>query len=269
MSLNKVLPINKVCLTKDGVFKPYARIHIAKGRAMATNGRTIVVWNLKKLQQVGENDVEEEVLTEEVIEFLEGKSITAQYWESLIKAKEVYVVKDGEESKLEIIQDGRSFVLEYLQPSVKEIYTEQISSMIKAEKEVSSTEKSCILWSELETAKKALAISSTTKVNMVFNGENNSVKIIPENGYDCFAVCQSVNNETNMFILEEFNSFVEDFLTVGDTYGVRLGKVEEEPKDEEEVESDEQQTDMFEEETENKSDVLQIVEDEDNDDLPL
>lgn len=267
--MNKVLPLNKVCLTKQGAFKPYSRIHILKGRAMATNGRVAVCWNLKKIQQVGKEDQEEQVMTEEVIEYLEGKSVTSQYWESLIKANEVYVVEDGDNRNLEIMQEGRTFVLEYTHPSEKETYAEQISKIIKQEKEIDSTDRACLIWEDLEIARKALGVSNSTKVNMFFNGSSNSIKIIPENGYDCFAVCDVESNETNMFLLDEFNEFIEDFLTVGDTFSVKLGKVETEEKEKPKEEQPENQEEMnFEEETkEEEGDVLDL--DSEDEGLPV
>ncbi len=229
--LNRILPINKACITKEGGFKPYSRVHILKGRAMATNGRVVVVWNLEKLQQIDEDQVEETVFTKEVIEYLEGKSVTSQYWEALVKAKEVFVIKDEKKEKLEVLQDGRTFTLDYDQPSDKETYSEQISGLVKAQQDNWKAETTCFTWSDLEVIKKSLGVSPTTKVNMFFNNETGCAKIVPENGYDCFALCKTENNETNMFLLNEFNDFIEDFLSVGDSFTMNHYKEEKkEPK---------------------------------------
>lgn len=228
--LNRILPINKACIVKDGVFKPYSRVHIAKGRAMATNGRVVVVWNLEKLRQVDEDQNEETVFTKEVIQYLEGKSVTSQYWEALVKAKEVFVIMDNKKEKLEVMQDGRTFTLEYDFPNEKETYTEQISGLVKAQQDNWDTSKSCVIWSDFETVKKSLGVSNTTKFNMFFNNEKGCLKIVPENGYDCFAICKTENNDTNMFLLNEFNDFIEDFLTIGDSFTVKLGSIKKEEK---------------------------------------
>ena len=197
------IPLHKGVPPLDEINPQRGYITITNGYAFITNGRTLIVANL--------TDKFVADLDDEVIDYLEGKYLSKEYWEALTKANQIDVVDD----LLHLKSTGSSTFLEYENPPF--VHSENFlpldfSNHIIKNDSFASTVNVSLNFASLDMFAKASGMNKTDRFIFSTNGPDKPVKVFINSRDGIFAlVSPEYDDTTDIFFRAPLQTFVINY----------------------------------------------------------